>query len=200
MAKFDDQSVLVPVRAIGGKLDNDDPNYEAGSPDLYLALASAYDSLAAPTGKRGSDGVWSSDYTDLQPRLAVEWTEQPDGSWIIMLRRGVRSQFGNELSALDVAWAFDKAFNTRNMACWRWREVVGLTSVEVLGSHSLKFHLRAPYPTFPNWLLSVTPNMVDSKIIQKHATADDPWGTGSTKTSPGSAPLPWSEWTASNCC
>jgi ABC-type transport system substrate-binding protein len=176
MSEFDDDTVLIPVRAIGGKLDNDDPNYAAGSPDLYLTLALAYDSLAAPTGKRGADEIWTSDYSDLQPRLAVEWTEQGDGSWVVTLRRGVSSQFGNVLIADDVAWAFEKAFKTRNMACWRWREVVGLTAVEVLGSHALKFRLRAPYPTFPNWLLSVTPNMVDSRSIQRHASADDPWG------------------------
>lgn len=178
MSQRVDQPVLIPVRAIGGKLDNDDPNYEAGTPDMYLSLALAYDSLGAPAGVRDESGVWTSDYADMQPRLAVDWREQADGSWIVMLRRGIRSQFGNEFSAVDVAWAFEKAFKTRNMACWRWREVVGLTAVDVLGSHALRFRLRAPYPTLPNWLLSVTPNMVDSKTIQKHATAEDPWGVG----------------------
>jgi ABC-type transport system substrate-binding protein len=168
-------AVLVPVGTIGGKLDNDDPNY-VFAPDLYLTLALAYDSLAAPRAPRGPDGVLVPNYETMQPRLAESWEEQPNGDWIVRLRPGVTSQAGNELAAEDIAWVYDKVFAQGVMASWRWREVIGVKQVEAVDKHTLRYHLRAPYPTFPNWLVSVSPNMVDSRAIRAGATAGDPWG------------------------
>jgi ABC-type transport system substrate-binding protein len=169
------QPVIVPVGTIRQRLDNDDPNY-IFAPDLYMNLALAYDSLAAPGVSTGRDGVMEPRYDMMHPRLATAWEEQPNGDWIVRLRPGVRSHAGNELTADDIAWVFDKITAQGVMACWRWREVVGVTQVEVLDRHSLRFHLRSPYPSFPNWLISVSPNMVDAKAIRSHITPDDPWG------------------------
>jgi ABC-type transport system substrate-binding protein len=170
-----EQPVIVPVGTIGQKLDNDDPNY-IFAPDLYMNLALSYDSLAAPGISTGRDGVMEPRYDMMQPRLATAWEEQANGDWIIRLRQGVRSHAGNEWTAEDIAWVFDKVIAQGVMACWRWREVVGVTQVEVLDRHSLRFHLRGPYPGFANWLISVSPNMVDSKMIRANITAGDPWG------------------------
>ncbi len=168
-------AVLVPVGTIGGKLDNDDPNY-VFAPDLYLTLALAYDSLAAPSIATGLDGVLRPDYTAMQPRLAQSWQEQPNGDWVVMLRPGVRSHAGNVLSAEDIAWVYEKIDAQGVMASWRWRQVIGVEKVEAVEARTLRYHLRAPYPTFPNWLISVSPNMVDSRAIRAAASADDPWG------------------------
>lgn len=168
-------SVLVPIKGAGGALDNDDPDYQFGLPDIYIVLALAYDAMAAPLGERDNAGVWTSNYAAMQPRLASAWSEDADGDWTVTLRAGVKSHAGNEFSADDIAWGFGKAFATKNMAHWRWHEVVGVERVEVLDRHSVKFSLRAPYPTFPNWLFSVTPNVTDSVTLRSHAQPDDPW-------------------------
>lgn len=167
--------VIVPVGTIRQKLDNDDPNY-IFAPDLYMNLALSYDSMAAPGVSTGRDGVMEARYDMMQPRLATSWEEQSNGDWIVRLRPGVKSHAGNEWNAEDLAWVFDKITAQGVMACWRWREVVGVKQVEVLDRHSVRFHLRAPYPTFPNWLISVSPNMVDSTAIRANVTAEDPWG------------------------
>ena len=169
------EPVLVPVSHLGGRLDNDSPSY-VFAPDLYLTLALAYDSMAAPTGRQGADGAWSPDFAAMQPRLASAWEEQPNGDWIVELREGVTSPAGNEWSAETLAWTFEKSFAQGVMADWRWRGVVGVEELEVLDSRRLRFGLRAPYPTFPNWLLSVSPNMVDATAVREHATEADPWG------------------------
>ena len=72
----------------------------------------------------------------------------------------------------DARW-YDKIAAQRVMAAWRWYEVIGVQRVEVLDRHTLRYRLRAPYPTFPNWLVSVSPNMVDAKAIRAAATPDD---------------------------
>jgi peptide/nickel transport system substrate-binding protein len=168
-------SVLVPVSHLGGRLDNDSRTY-VFAPDLYLTLALAYDSMAAPTGRRAGDGVWEPDVAAMRPRLAVGWSEEPSGDWVVELREGVRSPAGNEWDAESLVWTFEKSFAQGVMADWRWRGVVGVEAVEALDRRRVRFRLRAPYPTFPNWLLSASPNLVDATAVRAHATEADPWG------------------------
>jgi ABC-type transport system substrate-binding protein len=169
------EPVIIPVGTIRQKLDNDDPNY-IFAPDLYMNLALSYDSMAAPSVSTGRDGVMEARYDMMQPRLALSWNEQENGDWIVRLRPGVRSHAGNEWTAEDLVWVFNKISAQGVMASWRWREVVGVKRLEVIDKHTLRYCLRSPYPTFPNWLISVSPNMVDSTAIRASATAADPWG------------------------
>jgi ABC-type transport system substrate-binding protein len=169
------EPVLVPIGGIRQKLDNDSPNY-IFSPDTYLTLALAYDNMAGPAAAPDATGVLQQDFTRMQPRMATGWTEQPGGDWVVRLRPGMRSHAGHEWTAADLAWVFDKAFAEGVMARWRWKEVVGVQRVEVLDRHTVTFRLRSPYPTFPNWLMSVSPNMVDSVAVRAASTDADPWG------------------------
>jgi peptide/nickel transport system substrate-binding protein len=177
MGNASEEPVLVPVGRIGGKLDNDDPNY-VFAPDLYMALALAYDSLAAPAARQDRQGVFQADYEAMQPRLAASWEEQENGDWIVRLKPGILSHAGNELVADDIVWTYAKIAAQGVMASWRWREVVGVESVEAVDRHTVRYRLRRPYPTFPNWLLSVSPNMVDSTAIEDSKGTSDPWGIG----------------------
>lgn len=167
--------VLVPVGRIGGKLDNDARDY-VFAPDIYLTLALSYDSLAAPTAYVDAQGIHQPNYQLMQPRLAVAWEEWENGDWIVRLRPDVISHAGNELTAADIAWTLDRATAQGVMGSWRWREVIGVERIEILDRHTLRYCLRAPYPTFPNWLLSVSPNVLDSTEIKAHAPPQDPWG------------------------
>jgi peptide/nickel transport system substrate-binding protein len=170
-----DDALLVPVSHLGGRLDNDSPTY-VFAPDLYLALALAYDSLGAPRAERDGDGVWEQDLAHMAPRLATAWTEEPNGDWTIELRRGVRSHAGNEWTSDDLAWTFEKSLAQDVMAAWRWAGVIGLEGINIVDRYTVRMCLRAPYPTLPNWLISVSPNMVDATAIREHASTDDPWG------------------------
>jgi ABC-type transport system substrate-binding protein len=177
VASDSSDSVLVPVGTIGGRLDNDAPDY-VFAPDIYLTLALAYDSLAAPAAHPDSEGVLQPSYETMQPRLAIGWREQPNGDWIVSLRPNVLSHAGKELTAEDLAWTLDRGIAQGVMGGWRWREVIGVERVEIIDRHTLRYCLRAPYPTFPNWLLSVSPNIVDAAAVKAGATPDDPWGIG----------------------
>jgi ABC-type transport system substrate-binding protein len=169
------EAVLLPVGGVSSRLDNDSPDY-AFSPGLLLTVALAYDSLAGPSVTVDADGVLSPDYRQMQPRLAVSWQEQENGDWLVSLRPGLTSHAGNEWTAEDVAWGFDKAIAQGVMASWRIAGVVGVEKVEVVSRYQARFRLRAPYETFPNWLLSGPPYTVDSAAIRPNATAADPWG------------------------
>ena len=170
-----EQEVVLPIGGIGQRFDNDSPDY-VFSPDIYLVLALSYDSMAGPEANVDADGVISPDFTRMRPRLAVDWHEEESGDWVVELRPGLVSHAGNELTADDLVWGFDKAVAQGVMAAWRFAGVIGVERVEAIGRHRARFCLRAPYETFPNWLLSVSPNNVDSTEVRSHATASDPWG------------------------
>ena len=168
-------AVLIPIGGIRQRLDNDSPDY-VFSPDTYLTLGLAYEAMASPAAVADADGVLQPDLTRMQPRMAVSWQEEEGGDWVVGLRPGMRSHSGHEWTADDLVWVFEKAFATGVMAAWRWQGVVGVESVTALDRHRVRFALRSPYPTFPNWLMSVSPNMVDATEIRSHVTAGDPWG------------------------
>ena len=169
------ETIIVPIRTVGGRLDNDDPAY-VFTPDLYLGLALAYDCLGSPAARRDAAGISEPDYTAMQPRLALRWQEEDDGNWLVWLRPGVISNRGNELTSDDLAWVYDKCFAYSTLSSWRWRDVIGVEKIEIVDRYCLRYRLRTPYPTFPNWLLSLAPNVVDATAIRAHTTAQDPWG------------------------
>jgi ABC-type transport system substrate-binding protein len=174
----EDNTVLIPVFGIGGRLDNDIPDrLYALAGDIHIALALGYDSMAGPDAGRDSSGTWQADFSRMQPRLATTWTEESNGDWVVNLRRNVYSSYGNEWNADDLVWAFERVLPHGTMASWRWEEIVGLVGIEPVDRYSVRFRLRAPYPTFPNWLISVTPNMVDASAVRSQANVDDPDGT-----------------------
>ena len=156
-------------------LDTDDPDYLFGDAALYLTLALAYDSLAGPEQIKDEVGVASPDYSRMSPRLATSWQELADKAWTVTLR-GTRSHAGNELSADDIVWRFDKSFAHQTLGSWRWLQSVGTERVTALSPREVRFDLRANFEFFPNWLLSNTPNVIDAREVQRHTTADDPWG------------------------
>jgi peptide/nickel transport system substrate-binding protein len=132
--------VVVSV-GIGRNLDNDSPNYEF-APGLLLVVALAYDSLTGPDAVRDAGGALSPDFTRMRPRLAVGWREEENGDWIVDLRPGLASHAGNEWTAEDVAWGFEKAVAQGVMASWRITGVVGVQRVEATGRYQIRFRCR----------------------------------------------------------
>jgi len=114
-----EQEVVLPIGGIGQRFDNDSPDY-VFSPDIYLVLALSYDSMAGPEANVDADGVISPDFTRMRPRLAVDWHEEESGDWVVELRPGQVSHAGNELTADDLVWGFDKAVAQGVMAAWRF--------------------------------------------------------------------------------
>lgn len=52
----------------------------------------------------------------MEPRLAESWEVSGDGmTWTVRLRKGVRSAAGNELTAEDVKWTWDRIWNTKGL-------------------------------------------------------------------------------------
>jgi ABC-type transport system substrate-binding protein len=95
-----------------------------------------YEPLTTPLIRRDEHGVLWPDATQLQPRLAASWSANPEKTvWTCNLRRGVISNYGNELTAEQVKWCWDRVYSLKRVGWWRSDRIAGLAShdnIEVL--------------------------------------------------------------------
>ena len=139
-----------------------------------------YARLLSYPPKPRSDGDPLGDVPNLEGVLAKGWEASEDGTvYTVRLRRGVRSAFGNEFTADDVAWGWERAFGLRDVG--KWVAIIGSVTdpanVVVRDSHTVEFRLRAPNPTLLQQLTRMTPVIHDSVAAREHATDADPWAT-----------------------
>jgi peptide/nickel transport system substrate-binding protein len=173
----------IPVATTIPQFDLASPRYRGLNPATYMVLAFCYESLGAPSSRPDNGGpvpgAVTPDYARMVPRLAEAFHEEPDGSWLLRLRSGVRSHQGNELTADDIKWTFDQAFARESVAAYRWGQIAGLAEpadLQVVDKRTLRFNLRAPNPNVEAFFFGGAPPILDSTALRAHATNRDPWG------------------------
>ena len=157
MSRTGKDFLRIPVWSVKPRFDKDDPTFPRSLPNpaTYLLQALCYDSLAAPTPRPDRDGISSPNFEQMDVRMAEEFGQSGETTWWVRLKPGVRSHWGNELTAASVKWGFDRAFALGNVAAWRWGQVAGIPgadAVEVLDDYTVGYTLRAPNPNFPAFL------------------------------------------------
>jgi ABC-type transport system substrate-binding protein len=150
-------------------------------PDIWVpgqieSTVNVYEGLTR-FASRGGDGKPSLDFTRIEPHFAEKWTVSPDGkTYTFKLRQGVKSPYGNQLSAADVVWTYEKS---------QWQKRTGLfmknvgrvDKVEALSPDEVRFVLSEPNRIFLGSLTLHIPTLFDSTEAKKHATAEDPYAT-----------------------
>ncbi len=112
---------------------------------------------------------------DVEPHLAESWTVSDDGmTWVFKLREGVLSPFGNELTADDVVWGWEKSFDQRRTGNFI-ANVANVAGVRALSEYEVEFTLSAPSSIFLQALTLYIPGIYDTTEVKQHATDDDPW-------------------------
>ncbi len=141
-----------------------------------------YEPLTTVAIGTDADGVRYPIAADTQPRLAIDWEPSPDRrEWTIRLQQGVFSHAGNELTADDVKWSWDRAFALRGLGLWRSRRVAGVLSsndVQPVDRYHVRFRTAGPNPEFPQFLIFPTNMVIDSVEARKHTSETDPWAAG----------------------
>ncbi len=114
----------------------------------------------------------------LEGRLAESWEVSPDGMLLRMrLRKGVKSNWGNELTADDVKWTWDRKFALNAIGGFQ----VGLMdlatpdAVKVEDRYTVSFHPTHPNPIMLKIQTHRYANIFDSTKCKEMATAEDPW-------------------------
>ena len=112
---------------------------------------------------------------DLQGHLAESWTVSDDGkTYVFKLREGVMSPYGNELTADDVEWGWNKSFAQERTGNFIAR-VSNVESVKALSDYEVEFTLSAPSAIFLSALTLYVPGIYDTTEVKKHVTEEDPW-------------------------
>ncbi len=147
---------------------------DALRPGTQETVVQVYEGLTR-YGRRTEGGRSFLDGNVIEPHLAQSWTTSADGKkWVFKLREGVKSPFGNELSAADVEWGWAKAF-AQNRTGRFIGNVANVVAVKALSRYEVEFELSAPSSILLNALTLYVPGIYDSTEVRKHATTDDPW-------------------------
>ncbi len=115
---------------------------------------------------------------NLRGGLAESWAFAADGTSVrFTLRKGVKSNWGNELTAQDVKYTFDRKFEVKGAGAFM-TSVMGLPNkdaVVVEGKYVVSFRLEKPNAILMIVCGHLANPIFDSVKCKQMATADDPW-------------------------
>jgi peptide/nickel transport system substrate-binding protein len=155
----------------------------------FESIAALYDDLLEfkkiPDPKQpGAFREDTSDHPDLpaglaiQGKLAESFELDPDGKFIrFQLRQGVKSNWGNELTAEDVKWTWDRKFALGALGAF-FLSTLGLENkdgVKVEGKYTVSIHLDNPNPLLAKLQPNLYNPIYDSTKCKQESNADDPW-------------------------
>jgi peptide/nickel transport system substrate-binding protein len=91
--------------------------------------------------------TWADDNLDtLVPSLAESWEVSDDGmTFTFHLREGVKFHTGNEMTAQDVEWSWERAMNLKGNPSFLFE---GVTSIEAPDDYTVVVTKEAPDPAF----------------------------------------------------
>lgn len=117
----------------------------------------------------------------LEPKLATEWTPSADmTSWDFTLREGVTFTNGEDLTADDVAFSYNKILD--DPASENFGYLSSVKSVEKVDDYTVRFTMNAPFSAFPRntSLISIVPDQAYA-AMGPEAFAAAPVGSGPFK-------------------
>ena len=123
-----------------------DTEYNA-SRSSHEGIAQTMDALVQFDKKVGDDGLLYCDFDNLKGALAESWEIDPDGKAVTFhLRKGVMSHWGNELTADDVFYSWDRGYQLKSNRAFYYffMKIKDPSSIKVLDKYTVKFQYEAP--------------------------------------------------------
>lgn len=159
-------------------LDQEYPPTEAG----HEARRNIYERLLAYAPVKNSDGVTVEDFGKIVGALAESWELSPDKTSITFrLRKGVKSAVGNELTADDLMWTFQRGWNLKATFRWYMTQVLKIEdfdkAFQKLDDYTVKVSIPNPSPLLDRIWVNNDLGILDSVEVKKHVTAEDPWAS-----------------------
>lgn len=195
-------TLVVGVPTLLNSLDFEEPTLPGG---LIISLmrdkglrwveqAYPYDEVLA------NSNVYYPDFTATEGRLIESFEVEEDAQHATFhLRKGVTSQWGNELTSEDVRYTLEraKALNGFQMFLWSTGGYSGPENIEIIDDYTYKVNLDAP-----NGLIALInchswSGFIDSTACKEHATETDPYATEwVSRNNCGFSPYELVEWSA----
>ena len=164
----------------------------------YEVSWNCYDRLISHEMKTLPNGTPYYDKNKLRPELAEDMNIG-DMSATFKLKRDATFQDGTPVTAADVKWSFDRAVTVGGFPTFQM-SAGSLTKPEqfvIVDDHTFRVDFaKKDRLTIPD-LAVIVPCVLNSALVKKHATAEDPWGLEYTKLNTvGSGAFKVTNWTA----
>ncbi|HBW2224508.1 TPA: ABC transporter substrate-binding protein [Klebsiella quasipneumoniae subsp. quasipneumoniae] len=176
-AQTSTETLLVGGPRTPESLDQEYPPTEAG----HEARRNIYERLLSYASKTDpASGAKVEDFSKLEGNLAERYEISPDHRSITFyLRKGVKSAAGNEMTADDVMWTFERGWKMKATFHWYMTQILNIKDFSAFQKID-DFTIRVTIPNSSLLLDRLWVNndlgIIDSKDIKKHLTPDDPWG------------------------
>jgi peptide/nickel transport system substrate-binding protein len=126
----------------------------------------------------GTPGIVVQDFNSYVGYVAESYDVSPDGLvYTFHLRPGLKSPLGNEITADDVVYSFERKWRTPTYAKAAWGAFAGPDAVTKVDDRTVA--IRIPNAGFGQTFLGLLSNMqghiYDSTALKSHATPDDPY-------------------------
>ena len=124
-------------------------------------VTQSYDGLVAYRRVTDASGRTKLDPTQVVPLLANSWTVSPDGrTYTFKLREHVLSAFGNEMTADDLVWSWDRAWAIKRTSRFLY-SLIGVESWSKLSRYEFSVTLKEPSQIFLQMLTMYFPMIID---------------------------------------
>jgi peptide/nickel transport system substrate-binding protein len=136
--------------------------------------------IPAPDEEGGFDLAWQAEnFQEItEPRMAEGWEVTNGGrTYTFSLRKGWPSHAGNEFTAADVKWTFERSFALRGITSFynALATIERPEDVRVIDRYTVRIDLAEPGPDLLLTMSTFWRAMVDSELAKSHATSGDPW-------------------------
>jgi peptide/nickel transport system substrate-binding protein len=160
-----------------------DPHTPGANRGAYEVAWNCYDRLVSFQVEKDAGGVPHANAKKPVPELAEEWNDTGH-SVTFKLRRNATFHDGAPVTARDVKWSLDRAIAAGGNPRFQLStgSMIDPKQFVVVDDHTFRIDYdRFDRQTLPSLGFSI-PNMLNSELIKKHATASDPWGLEWSKT------------------
>jgi ABC-type transport system substrate-binding protein len=156
-----------------------DPDFNFNIPD-HQCRGNVNENLIQLGTTRDPTGTIIPDYNPdkLQGVLAEDWSLSDDGRTLtIRLRKGVASHYGNELTANDVQYRWDRGWALNAVGAFYQKYILEFTEPNWKVVDKYTWQVTTPRRNALLTLLMINNdmNILDSTEMRRRATPDDPW-------------------------
>lgn len=133
--------------------------------------------------------VYEQDAKKIAPGLAESWSLDNDGKKLILkLRQGLISNHGNELTADDAVWTYNRVHALKGASSFLFFESnygdPKTSSFEKIDRYTFAVNASNPSVMLTRSQASVWQSLIDSTEAKKHVTTSDPWAVNWLKANP----------------
>jgi peptide/nickel transport system substrate-binding protein len=178
-------SAIFIVLSFSGCVEEGNGKVEMKNPDTMvyytfgdaktLDPADAYDSASAEAVFSIYEGLitYKGDNLDnFYPSLATSWSVSEDSkTWTFYLREGVKFSNGNDFTAEDVKYSFDRVLKMNSPesgVSWILSQSIDENSTKVIDDYTIEINLIEPYGGFLSTIAYTVGFIVDKDYVEEH--------------------------------